>query len=207
MREYAHTYILTHTHKYIHIYTHIYATRCTHTGLPNDTFSIDNAIMLTNARRWPLCIDPQVWVWEWQQVFWMAQQLSSFITSCYWSHHVVSHILFLVFVTSCYWSHHVVGHIMLLFTSCYWSHHVVGHHVAGHIMFFFTSCYCYHLVVGRIMLIVTSCYWSPHVNFAMLQHYTSPSASQIWMDTLINDQAWRLNRLFFVSCYYTETSQ
>jgi hypothetical protein len=28
-------------------------------GLPNDTFSIDNAIVLTHARRWPLCIDPQ----------------------------------------------------------------------------------------------------------------------------------------------------
>jgi dynein heavy chain len=28
-------------------------------GLPNDSFSIDNAIALTNARRWPLCIDPQ----------------------------------------------------------------------------------------------------------------------------------------------------
>ena len=28
-------------------------------GLPNDSFSIDNAIMLANARRWPLMIDPQ----------------------------------------------------------------------------------------------------------------------------------------------------
>ena len=29
-------------------------------GLPNDAFSIDNAIMAFTARRWPLCIDPQV---------------------------------------------------------------------------------------------------------------------------------------------------
>ncbi|KAJ3193186.1 Dynein heavy chain 7, axonemal [Irineochytrium annulatum] len=28
-------------------------------GLPNDTFSIDNAIMISNSRRWPLMIDPQ----------------------------------------------------------------------------------------------------------------------------------------------------
>jgi dynein heavy chain len=29
------------------------------TGLPNDSFSIDNGIMISNARRWPLMIDPQ----------------------------------------------------------------------------------------------------------------------------------------------------
>lgn len=28
-------------------------------GLPNDSFSIDNAIMVDNGRRWPLMIDPQ----------------------------------------------------------------------------------------------------------------------------------------------------
>ncbi|XP_062861638.1 dynein axonemal heavy chain 7 [Trichomycterus rosablanca] len=28
-------------------------------GLPSDSFSIDNAIMISNARRWPLMIDPQ----------------------------------------------------------------------------------------------------------------------------------------------------
>ncbi|XP_041119882.1 dynein heavy chain 7, axonemal isoform X1 [Polyodon spathula] len=29
------------------------------TGLPSDSFSIDNAIIISNARRWPLMIDPQ----------------------------------------------------------------------------------------------------------------------------------------------------
>lgn len=29
-------------------------------GLPNDGFSIDNAIILSKARRWPLLMDPQV---------------------------------------------------------------------------------------------------------------------------------------------------
>jgi ATP-binding dynein motor region len=29
-------------------------------GLPNDSFSIDNAIIMAEARRWPLMIDPQV---------------------------------------------------------------------------------------------------------------------------------------------------
>ena len=28
-------------------------------GLPNDAFSVDNGIIMSKARRWPLCIDPQ----------------------------------------------------------------------------------------------------------------------------------------------------
>jgi dynein heavy chain len=31
-------------------------------GLPNDSFSTDNGIMVANARRWPLMIDPQTQV-------------------------------------------------------------------------------------------------------------------------------------------------
>jgi len=31
-------------------------------GLPNDPVSVDNSIIVANARRWPLMIDPQVCV-------------------------------------------------------------------------------------------------------------------------------------------------
>lgn len=34
-------------------------------GLPNDAFSIDNAIIVTNSRRWPLMIDPQTQANKW----------------------------------------------------------------------------------------------------------------------------------------------
>ncbi|KAF5843852.1 dynein heavy chain and region D6 of dynein motor-domain-containing protein, partial [Dunaliella salina] len=45
-------------------------------GLPNDAFSIDNAIMLTNARRWPLCIDPQKQANKWIKNSEAANKLS-----------------------------------------------------------------------------------------------------------------------------------
>jgi dynein heavy chain len=31
-------------------------------GLPNDSLSIDNALIISKARRWPLMVDPQVWL-------------------------------------------------------------------------------------------------------------------------------------------------
>lgn len=34
-------------------------------GLPSDLFSIDNAIIITNSRRWPLMIDPQSQANKW----------------------------------------------------------------------------------------------------------------------------------------------
>ena len=33
--------------------------------LPNDTFSIDNAVIMEYASRWPLMIDPQVQAINW----------------------------------------------------------------------------------------------------------------------------------------------
>lgn len=33
--------------------------------LPNDNFSIDNAIILKNSSRWPLMIDPQIQANTW----------------------------------------------------------------------------------------------------------------------------------------------
>ena len=34
-------------------------------GLPNDSFSVDNGIMISQARRWPLMIDPQMQANKW----------------------------------------------------------------------------------------------------------------------------------------------
>lgn len=33
------------------------------TGLPVDSFSVDNGIIISNSRRWPLMIDPQGTLW------------------------------------------------------------------------------------------------------------------------------------------------
>ena len=33
--------------------------------LPNDDFSVDNAIILKNSNRWPLMIDPQIQANNW----------------------------------------------------------------------------------------------------------------------------------------------
>lgn len=34
-------------------------------GLPSDQFSVENAIIVFQARRWPLCIDPQAQANKW----------------------------------------------------------------------------------------------------------------------------------------------
>ena len=59
------------THSHIHTHTHtcrlatvlgepVKIRDWIISGLPNDSFSIDNAIIVSKARRWPLFIDPQV---------------------------------------------------------------------------------------------------------------------------------------------------
>lgn len=44
-------------------------------GLPNDSFSIDNAIMMHNAKRWPLLIDPQGQANKWVRSMVRARNL------------------------------------------------------------------------------------------------------------------------------------
>lgn len=39
-------------------------------GLPVDTFSIDNAIIMSNSSRWPLFIDPQMQANKWLKKMW-----------------------------------------------------------------------------------------------------------------------------------------
>jgi len=44
-------------------------------GLPADAFSIDNGIVVSNARRWPLCIDPQGQANKWFRNMEMANKM------------------------------------------------------------------------------------------------------------------------------------
>ena len=44
-------------------------------GLPNDTFSVENAIITDNTRRWPLFIDPQVQANKWLKNMEKSNQL------------------------------------------------------------------------------------------------------------------------------------
>jgi len=46
-------------------------------GLPNDSFSIDNAIMVDHARRWPLMIDPQGQANKWVKNAYRAANLQT----------------------------------------------------------------------------------------------------------------------------------
>lgn len=41
-------------------------------GLPNDSFSVDNAIIIASSRRWPLLIDPQGQANKWIKVIYLS---------------------------------------------------------------------------------------------------------------------------------------
>ena len=43
-------------------------------GLPNDSFSIENAIILDRSRRYPLCIDPQGQANKWIKRTWATDK-------------------------------------------------------------------------------------------------------------------------------------
>ena len=45
-------------------------------GLPTDNFSVENAIMMSNARRWPLMIDPQGQANKWIKNMEKSQKLA-----------------------------------------------------------------------------------------------------------------------------------
>ena len=51
-------------------------------GLPNDSLSIDNAIVVANARRWPLMIDPQGQANKWIKILERSSNLQVNYMSC-----------------------------------------------------------------------------------------------------------------------------
>ena len=55
-------------------------------GLPNDTFSIDNALIISKSRRWPLMIDPQgqaaAWIKNMEKVSQPATHITSHPAEC-----------------------------------------------------------------------------------------------------------------------------
>ena len=51
-------------------------------GLPNDTLSIENGIIVANARRWPLMIDPQGQANKWIKTFEKSKNLQVSLLAC-----------------------------------------------------------------------------------------------------------------------------
>ena len=51
-------------------------------GLPNDSLSIDNAIVVANARRWPLMIDPQGQANKWIKNLERSSNLQVILPPC-----------------------------------------------------------------------------------------------------------------------------
>ena len=51
-------------------------------GLPNDSLSIDNAIVVANARRWPLMIDPQGQANKWIKNLERSSNLQVILPTC-----------------------------------------------------------------------------------------------------------------------------